>query len=147
MENVTIQSVIAKKTGAKNGKPWTISEVTLSDGRKVDSFDSFVNGETVDVEIIPNANPQYNATMKKAKSAGQAHAANFKNAEVANKAIDYNNTKDLRITMLSCISSAATFYAERSTSLSGSPLKHSDILELASAFFNHATQEKDTLPF
>jgi len=145
MENVTIKSVTAKKTGAKNGKPWTISEVVLMDGRKVDTFDQFDEGESYDVVITQNA--QYSPNMKRAKSAGQSQAATFKNAEVANKAIDANNTKDLRITMLSCISSACTFYAERSTSLSGSPLKHSDILELASAFFNHAIQEKDTLPF
>lgn len=113
MESVTIQSVVAKKTGAKNGKPWTISEVTLTDGRKVDTFDSFVNGETVNVDITPNAKPEYNANMKKAKSAGQQNAGNFANAQAANNAIDFNKEKDQRISMLSCIASSCTYYAQR----------------------------------
>lgn len=142
-----IQSVTAKKTGAKNGKPWVISEVTLSDGRKVDTFDTFVNGETAEVDIIPNANPQYNATMKKAKSGGQAQAATFKNAEVANKAIEANIAKEKRITMLSCISSAATLYAQRSADLNGGALTADTICATAMKFFNLAMKQEDDLPF
>lgn len=148
MENVTITGVTAKKTGAKNGKPWTISEVTLADGRSVDTFDNFTIGETVSVDITPNQNTQYNANMKRAKSAGQAHASNFKNAEVANKAIDANKDKERRITMLSCISSACNLYAQRSTNLDGGNLKATDITELASQFFHLAFEDgSDKLPF
>lgn len=147
METVTIQSVTTKKTGAKNGKPWVISEVTLTDGRKLDSFDSFVNGETVSVDIVPNANPQYNSTMKKAKSAGQANAATFRNAEVANKAIDANLTKDKRITMLSCISSAANLYSQRTVDFNGGTLTVDTVCATAKKFFALAMEEKDDLPF
>lgn len=147
METVTITSVTAKKTGAKNGKPWTISEVTLSDGRKVDSFDSFVAGEEVSVEITPNANPQYNANMKKAKAAGQANAATFRNAEVANKAIEANATKDKRITMLSCISSAANLYSQRTVDFNGGTITVDTVCAAAKKFFALAMEEKDDLPF
>lgn len=147
MEKVTIQSVTAKKTGAKNGKPWVISEVTLSDGRKFDSFDTFINGETADVDIVPNPNPQYNASIKKAKSAGQANASNFKNAEVANKAIEANITKEKRITMLSCISSAANLYAHRSADLNGGTLTADTVCATAMKFFNLAMKQEDDLPF
>jgi hypothetical protein len=140
METVTIQSVTAKKTGAKNGKPWTISEVIFADGRKVDTFDSFVIGETAQVEITPNANPQYNANMKRPKTQGQANAATFKNAEVANKAIEVNQQKDLRITRLSCASSACNYYQQRQGS-------HEDVIILAQKLFEWAIAEKDQLPF
>lgn len=113
METITIQSVTTKKTGAKNGKPWTISEVTTTDGRKFDTFDSFVNGESASVDVTPSAKPEYNANIKKSKSAAQANASTFKNAEIANKAIEANIAKDERISMLSCISSACTYYAQR----------------------------------
>lgn len=140
MENVTIQSITAKKTGAKNGKPWTISEVTLADGRKCDTFDTFTIGVSVDVEITPNANPQYNANLKKAKSAAQANASNFKNAEVANKAIEANIVKDERISMLSCISSSANFYQQRQGT-------EQQVMDFAKKLFDLAVKRVDDLPF
>lgn len=140
METITIQNIVAKKTGAKNGKPWTISEVTLLDGRVCDTFDTFAIGQSVDVDITPNANPQYNANLKKAKSAGQANAGNFKNAEVANKAIDANIAKDERISMLSCISSAANFYQQREAT-------EEKVLNFAKRLFDLAVKRVDDLPF
>lgn len=141
MEQVTIQSIIPKKTGAKNGKPWTISEVTLADGRKCDTFDSFAIGQVADVDITPNANPQYNANLKKAKSASQANASNFKNAEIANKAIDANIAKDERISMLSCISSACNFYAQRELGT------EDKVILFAERLFQLAIKRVDQLPF
>lgn len=140
METVTIQSIVAKKTGAKNGKPWTISEVTLADGRKCDTFDSFTAGQTVDVDITPNANPQYNANLKKSKSQNQQNAASFRNAEVANKAIDANIQKDERISMLSCISSACNYYQQRQGS-------EEQVLAFAKKLFELAVKRVDDLPF
>jgi hypothetical protein len=141
METVTIQSVTPKKTGAKNGKPWTISEVIIADGRKFDSFDSFTVGESANVDITPNANTQYNANMKRAKSAGQANAGTFKNAEVANKAIEANIAKDERISMLSCISSACTYYAQREQA------NEEKVIAFAKKLFDVAVKRVDELPF
>lgn len=141
MEQVTIQSIVPKKTGAKNGKPWTISEVTLSDGRKCDTFDSFAAGQVVDVDITPNANPQYNANLKKSKSAAQANASNFKNAEVANKAIEANIAKDERISMLSCISSSCTYYAQRGQA------NEQQVIDFAKKLFDLAVKREGDLPF
>lgn len=141
MESVTIQSIVPKKTGAKNGKAWTISEVILTDGRKCDTFDSFVAGQTVDVDITPNANPQYNANLKKAKSAAQANASNFKNAEVANKAIEANIAKDERISMLSCISSSCTYYAQRGQA------NEQQVIDFAKKLFDLAIKREGDLPF
>lgn len=141
METVTIQSIVAKKTGAKNGKPWTISEVTLSDGRKCDTFDSFTAGQSVDVDITPNANPQYNANLKKSKSQNQQNVANFRNAEVANKAIEANIAKDERISMLSCISSACTYYAQRGQS------NEQQVMDFAKKLFDLAVKRVDDMPF
>lgn len=140
MEQVTIQSVTAKKTGAKNGKPWTISEVVTTDGRKFDTFDTFTIGESASVDITPNANPQYNANLKRAKSASQSNAANFKNAEVANKAIEANIAKDERISMLSCISSACNFYQQREAS-------EEKVIAFAERLFKVAIKRTDDLPF
>lgn len=149
MENVTIQSVVAKKTGANNGRPWTISECVLSDGRKVDTFDSFTQGETASVEITPNTDPKYNANMKRPKSQGQQNAGNFANAQAANNAINFNKEKDERISMLSCISSAANVYAQRTVALDGARLTEQHIMDLAKKFFDLAVQPKgvDQLPF
>jgi hypothetical protein len=141
MEQVTIQSVTAKKTGAKNGKPWTISEVTTSDGRKFDTFDTFTAGESANVDITPNANPQYIPNIKRAKSAGQMNAGNFKNAEVANKAIEANIAKDERISMLSCISSACTYYAQRGQA------NEEQVISFAKKLFDVAVKRVDDLPF
>jgi len=139
METVQIKSIVAKKTGAKNGKPWTIFGVTLADGRELDTFDKFTEGESVQVEIIANANPQYNDTMKRPKSA-QQNASNFRNAEVANKAIDFNIQKDERISMLSCISSSCTFYQQREAD-------EDKVMTFAKRLFDLAVNRTDVLPF
>jgi hypothetical protein len=60
-----VVSVKIKKTGNKNGKPWTIREIELDNGRKGDSFDEFTEGEDVEVEATPNSNIEYNDTFKK----------------------------------------------------------------------------------
>lgn len=140
METITIQSVTAKKTGAKNGKPWTISEVTTTDGRKFDSFDTFKQGESVDVDVTPGAKPEYNSNIKKSKSASQSNAATFKNAEAANKAIEANIAKDERISMLSCISSACNFYQQREAD-------EQKVMKFAEKLFDLATKRVDDLPF
>lgn len=141
METITVQNIVAKKTGAKNGKPWTITEITTLDGRKFDSFDSFNIGETVEVEVTPNAkNPTYNANIRKPKSSGQANAGNFKNAEVANKAIEANIQKDERISMLSCISSASNFYQQRQGT-------EEQVIAFAKKLFDLAVKRIDDLPF
>lgn len=113
METVTIANSTVKKTGAKNGKPWTISEVTLSDGRKVDTFETLAIGHAYEVEITPNAKPEYNANLRLSKSK-QGNAASFKNAEAANNALSFNKDKDNRITWLACQKSAAIFYQQSS---------------------------------
>lgn len=141
METITIQSVTTKKTGAKNGKPWTISEVTTTDGRKFDTFDSFVNGESASVDITPSSKPEYNANIKKSKSAAQANAATFKNAETANKAIEANIAKDERISMLSCISSSCTYYAQREQA------SEEKVIAFARKLFELAVKRVDDLPF
>lgn len=141
METITIQGVTTKKTGAKNGKPWTISEVTTIDGRRFDTFDSFTNGQVVDVEIKPNANPEYNANIKKVKSDAQTNAGLFKNAEIANKSLDANIAKDERISMLSCISSACTYYAQRGQA------NEQQVIDFAKKLFDLAVKRVDDLPF
>jgi len=141
-ESVTVVSVVPKKQGAKNGKAWTISSVTLEDGRVIDSFDAFKPGETTDVIVTPNANPQYADTMKRAKQAANDFV-NHKNAETANKVLATNNEKDERITMLSCISSACNYYAQRG------PANEAEVVEFAKKLFNLAIEPKgkDRLPF
>lgn len=147
METITIQSVTPKKTGAKNGKPWTISEIITADGRKFDTFDAFTVGQTAEVEITPNANPQYNANLRKAKSASQANAGNFKNAEAANNAVAFNKEKDERISMLSCIASSCNYYAQRGQA------NEQQVLDFARKLFDLALKRdgtnkpSDDLPF
>lgn len=141
METITIKSSVPKKTGAKNGKPWTISEVTTIDGRKFDTFDSFTTGEAVEVEVTPNANPAYNAKISKPKSSGQVNAGTFKNAEAANKAIEFNKEKDERISMLSCISSACTYYAQREQA------SEDKVISFAKKLFDLAVKRVDDMPF
>lgn len=140
METVTIQTVTPKKTGAKNGKPWVISECLLADGRKVDTFDSFAPGEVVEVTITPNAkDPSYNAQMKKAGKK-QSDWQNLKNAEQANKALDNNNVKEQRITMLACQKSAAIFYQQRQAN-------EQTMMDFAKKLFDQANKGIDDLPF
>lgn len=67
MEKVKVTSSIVKKSGEKNGKKWTIYEVTLSDGRKGDSFDEMKEGQEYEIEVKPNSNPQYNPSFIVAK--------------------------------------------------------------------------------
>jgi hypothetical protein len=79
--------------------------------------------------------------MKRAKSAAQSNAGTFKNAEIANKAIEANIAKDERISMLSCISSACTYYAQREQ---GSEDK---VIAFAKRLFETAVKRVDDLPF
>ena len=67
MEKVIISDVIVKKSGTKaDGAAWTISTVHLTDGRKGDSFDSFVKGEECYITITPNPkNDKWNPNFKK----------------------------------------------------------------------------------
>lgn len=135
---VTIQSVTPKKNGvSKTGKPWTISEVVTDQGT-FDTFDALAVGATIDVEIEKNPNPQYNDKLK--KSGGTNSYQNTKNAEVSNKILETNSVKEQRITMLSCLSTSASFYRERQTTEEG-------MIEFAKKLFKVAMQEKDQLPF
>lgn len=139
METITIQSVTPKKQGiGKTGKPWTISEVTDSTGRKFDTFDALAAGETVSVDIEPNPNPAYNSKIK--KSGGSNNYTNTKNAEVSSKILEANQTKEERITMLSCLSTAASFYRERTTTEEG-------MIAFAEKLFKVAMKESNQLPF
>lgn len=70
MEKVKIAKTTIKRSGEKDGKPWKIYEVTLSDGRKGDSFDEFNEGEECEIEVKANSNPNYNPTFKKAGKEG-----------------------------------------------------------------------------
>lgn len=63
MEKVKVKSSTIKKQGEKNGKKWTIYEVTLEDGRKGDCFDEMVAGQEYEIEIKANSNPQYNPSF------------------------------------------------------------------------------------
>lgn len=63
IEKVKVKSCSVKKSGEKNGKKWTIHEVTLEDGRKGDSFDEMKEGHEYEIEIKPNANPSYNPSF------------------------------------------------------------------------------------
>ena len=141
-EQVTVVATAPKKQGVKNGKAWTISAVTLEDGRILDSFDAFKVGETAEVIITPNANPQYADTMKKAKQAS-TDWQNHKAAETGNKILATNNEKDERISMLSCISSACNYYAQRGQA------NETEVMEFAKKLFKLATEPKglDKLPF
>lgn len=139
METVTISNLTVKKTGAKNGKPWTISEATLGDGRKVDTFESLVIGQTYEVEITPSVKPEYNANLRLPKK-GQSNAATFKNAEAANNALAFNKDKDDRISWLACQKSACIFYQQSSAT-------EDKVLAFAKRLFDQATNGKDTLPF
>lgn len=135
---ITIESVVPKKQGVgKTGKPWTISEVTAG-GVKYDTFDAFAVGETVEVDVEPNANPQYAAKIKKAKASNNYQ--NTKNAEVSNKILADNTDKEQRITMLSCLSTSASFYRERSTT-------EEEMIAFAKKLFDVAWGGKDRLPF
>lgn len=133
----TIQHITQKKQGVgKNNKPWTIYEVMLADGRKADTFENFKVGEVVDVEIIENENPNYNPTLKRTNKKNYVPPTNME----ASKIIEANNDKERRITMLSCISSASNYYAERQSS-------PEDVKKLAEEFFELAWKKKDELPF
>ena len=63
MEKVKVKSCTIKKNGEKNGKKWTIHEVTLEDGRKGDSFDEMKEGGEYEIEVKANSNPQYNPSF------------------------------------------------------------------------------------
>lgn len=139
METITIQTITPKKQGvSKTGKPWTISELTAADGRKFDTFDAFAAGETIAVDIEPNPNPSYNAKVSKAKATNNYQ--NTKNAEVSSKILEANSVKEERITMLSCLSTAASFYRERAIDEAG-------MIAFAEKLFKVAMKEKDKLPF
>lgn len=64
-EKVKVKSITIKKEGMKDNKAWKITEVTLEDGRKGDSFQEFKEGEECEIEVKPNSNPQYNPTFVK----------------------------------------------------------------------------------
>lgn len=74
MEKVKVKSCTVKKSGEKNGKKWTIYEVTLEDGRKGDCFDDLKGGQEYEIDIKPNANPTYNPsfTVQKEQKKGFA---------------------------------------------------------------------------
>lgn len=139
METITIQAITPKKQGVgKTGKPWTISEIQTADGRTFDTFDAFAIGEQVTVDVEKNPNPAYNDKIK--KSNGSNGYQNTKNAEVASKILENNSVKEERITMLSCLSTAASFYRERQTTEEG-------MIAFAEKLFKVAMKEKDKLPF
>lgn len=73
-EKVKVKSLTIKKEGMKDNKAWKITEVTLEDGRKGDSFQEFKEGEECEIEVKPNSNPNYNAQFTKVmpKKAGFA---------------------------------------------------------------------------
>lgn len=73
-----------KKTGEKNGKPWTITTMTLNDENGVeiegvDTFDTVSPGHTIEGEIIEG---QYGKNFKKAPTPKQVAGSNFKTQQV-----------------------------------------------------------------
>lgn len=71
---------VVKKTGDKNGKPWQITSLTLKDEQgnvteNVDTFDTVINGTTLEGEITQG---QYGKNFVKAKAVA---GANFKSAQ------------------------------------------------------------------
>ena len=135
---ITVATVTPKKQGVspKNNKPWTVSEIVSTDGQVYDTFDAFTVGETVEIDITPN--PPYNAKISKAR--GSNNYKNLKNAEVSNKILEQNTTKEERITMLSCLSTAASFYRERQAD-------EDKMIAFAEKLFKIAMKEKNDLPF
>ena len=64
-KKITPVSITEKKTGTTaQGKPYTIYEVTDSDGNKYDSFEKLTTNVEIEVEFTPNKNPQYNGSIK-----------------------------------------------------------------------------------
>lgn len=81
MAKYTITWCEVKKTGERNGKPWTINTMTLKDEQgviteNVDTFDTIVNGSTIEGEIIPG---KYGKDFVKAKAVA---GANLKTAQI-----------------------------------------------------------------
>ena len=77
METVKIKKVTFKKNGTsnKNGgnRQWTLSEVILEDGRTVETFDTFKEGETCNVEM--EAGQRGGFMMKRVKEGGGGRKA------------------------------------------------------------------------
>lgn len=73
-----------KKQGETNGKPWSISSMTLKDesGKitdKVDTFDTIVTGAFIEGEIETG---KYGLNFKKSATPKQVAGANFKTAQI-----------------------------------------------------------------
>lgn len=135
---IQVVSVTPKKQGVKNGKAWTISEVETVEGNKYDTFDSFDIGE-YEVTVTPNENPKYNANIKKVKQ--ESAYASQKQAATASKILDKQDDKEQRITMLSCLSSAANFYQQRQGT-------EEQVIAFAKKMFHEAmTHTTDKPPF
>lgn len=135
---IQIVNVTPKKQGVKNGKAWTISEVETVEGNKFDTFDSFQPGE-YEVDLTPNPNPKYNANIKKTK--GESTYTSQKQAQAVSHVMNSNDTKEQRITMLSCLSSASNYYQQRQGT-------EDQVIEFAKKMFHAAmTHHMDNLPF
>lgn len=136
---ITVTQVTTKRQGVnKKNQPWTISELTTSDGKKYDTFDTFTHGE-FDVEIIAATKPGYNDTVKKPKGQSQYQS----NTQAAAVAQIHSNAddKDQRISMLSCLSTAAVFYQQRQGT-------EQQVIDFAKKLFHEAMTHKfNELPF
>lgn len=86
---IKVKSLVVKKTGEKDGKPWTITAVTTDEGKTYDTFDTFKEGEEVEVEYKANANEKYNGNISRIKTSNGKFPAK-----------DWN--KQFKVTALEC---------------------------------------------
>lgn len=136
---IQIVNVTPKKQGVKNGRAWTISEIETVEGNKYDTFESFFPNQEYDVEIIPNKDPKYNSNVRLLKKQGDYTTA--KQAQAVAQVLNNKDDKEQRITMLSCISSAANFYQQRQGT-------EEMVIKFAKALFHEAmTHTTDKPPF
>lgn len=137
---IQVTAVSVKRTGTgKNGKPYTIREVTVSNGNKYDSFDEFEIGKEYQVDIKPNSDSRYSDSISKVR--GNDPVKEAQRVEQTQHANERAEIKDQRITILSCISSASNFYQHRQGT-------EQQVIAFARQLFAVAMNHKqDDLPF
>lgn len=60
-EKITVTGCLEKISGTKDGKIWTIYEITTDDLRKLDCFEKLEVDKEYEGEVKENPNPAYNA--------------------------------------------------------------------------------------
>lgn len=137
---IMVTAVKTKKEGIGSRGAWKISEVTVSGGNRYDTFDAFEEGKEYEVDIVPNKDPKYADNIRHAKKGGDPVKEAVR-AEQTQQAVAKAETKDQRITMLSCIGSAAQFYQHRQGT-------EQQVIAFAKQLFSVAmSHQEDSLPF